>query len=199
MANEPVAQACFVAKLSSIVFDYIARQKVGGTTLAGYIIEQLPVLSLDTFEAQCVWHPPLRVRQWLFSRVLELTYTAWDLEAFAKDCGYNGPPFRWDEDRRFLLRCELDAAFFHLYLGMPEEWQKGPESLIDLFSTARSAVEYIMETFPIVRKQDMKTHGRYHTKETILEIYDGMAHAAKTGDPYQTLLDPPAADSSLGA
>jgi hypothetical protein len=26
------------------------------------------------------------------------------------------PPFRWDEDRRFLLRAELDAAFFHLYL-----------------------------------------------------------------------------------
>ena len=53
---------------------------------------------------------------WLLPRVLELTYTAWDLEPFAQDCGWPGPPFRWDEERRFLLRCELDAAFFHLYL-----------------------------------------------------------------------------------
>ena len=48
-------------------------------------------------------------------RVIELSYTAWDLEAFASDCGYSCSPFRWDESRRFLLRCELDAAFFHLY------------------------------------------------------------------------------------
>lgn len=33
-------------------------------------------------------------------RVLELTYTAWDLEPFAKDCGFDGPPFRWDKERR---------------------------------------------------------------------------------------------------
>jgi hypothetical protein len=26
-----------------------------------------------------------------------------------------GPPFVWDPARRFQLRCELDAAFFHLY------------------------------------------------------------------------------------
>jgi hypothetical protein len=43
----------------------------------------------------------------------------------------------------------------------------------------------------------VKTHGRYRTKETILEIYDAMDHAMKTGEPDQTLLDPPPADSSL--
>ncbi len=46
---------------------------------------------------------------------LEFTYTAWDLEPFARDVGYDGPPFRWDPKRRFLLRAELDAAFFHFY------------------------------------------------------------------------------------
>jgi hypothetical protein len=45
-------------------------------------------------------------------------------EPFAQDCGWPGPPFGWDEDRRFLLRCELDAAFFHLYLGSVDEWGK---------------------------------------------------------------------------
>ena len=33
----------------------------------------------------------------------------------ARDCGDAGPRFRWDEERRFLLRAELDAALFHLY------------------------------------------------------------------------------------
>jgi hypothetical protein len=31
-------------------------------------------------------------------------------EDVAQDCGFDGPPFRWDEDRRFLIRAELDAA-----------------------------------------------------------------------------------------
>ena len=49
-------------------------------------------------------------------RVLELLYTGEDLRDFARDCSWDGPPFRWAEERRFLLRCDLDAAFFHLYL-----------------------------------------------------------------------------------
>jgi len=57
---------------------------------------------------------------WLLPRVLELTLYRLDLEPFAQDCGWPGPPFRWDEERRFLLRCELDAAFFHLYLPAEE-------------------------------------------------------------------------------
>jgi hypothetical protein len=43
--------------------------------------------------------------------VLELTCTAYDLRDFAEDCGYAGEPFGWDEGRRYLLRCELDAAY----------------------------------------------------------------------------------------
>ena len=51
--------------------------------------------------------------------------------------GDDGPPFRWDEDRRFLMRAELDAAFFHLY------------------GIDRDDVDYIMETFPIVKRKDI--------------------------------------------
>ena len=65
------------------------------------------------------------MRDWLLHRVLELTYTTWDLEPFAGDCGWSGPPFHWDEERRFLLRCELDASFLHLYLPADADgdWQ----------------------------------------------------------------------------
>jgi hypothetical protein len=99
------------------------------------------------------------------------------LEPFARDCGYAGPPFRWDEARRFLLRAELDAAFFHLY-GI----------------TALDAA-YILDTFPIVRRKDeQKYNGEYKTKTVILEIYEAMAEANRTGQPYQTRLNPPPAD-----
>ncbi len=104
---------------------------------------------------------------------------------FARACGYDGPPFRWHEERRFLVRSELDAAYFHLY------------------GIERNDVDYIMDTFPIVKRKDIARtevkdnsgevtqEGRYRTKDTILEIYDEMAEAMKTGKPYQTRLDPP--------
>jgi hypothetical protein len=45
-------------------------------------------------------------------------------------------PFGWHPERRFLLRCELDVAFFHHY------------------SIDHDAANYVMETFPIVKRKD---------------------------------------------
>jgi hypothetical protein len=192
----------FLATLNSFVLDFATRTKVGGSHLSSFILRQLPILPSETFRQPCRWayHPhsetpaPQALREWLLPRVLELTYTAWDLEPFAQDCGWPGPPFRWDEDRRFLLRCELDAAFFHLYLGPQSEWQQQPEALTRAFLTPRDAVSYIMDTFPIVKRKDEAKHGSYRTKDTILQIYDALGEAMETGVPYQTRLDPPPAD-----
>jgi len=51
-----------------------------------------------------------------------------------------------------------------------------------------------METFAIVKRKDEQQHGEYRTKRIILEIYDAMQEAIETGRPYQTRLDPLAAD-----
>ena len=73
-----------------------------------------------------------------------------------------------------------------------------PEDLARLkasFPAPRDAVAYIMDTFPIVRRKDeAKYDGDYRTKRVILEIYDAMQEAMRTGEPYQTRLDPPPAD-----
>jgi len=164
------------ANLCSFVLDYCARQKVGGTHLTYNLLKQLPVLGPARYETAAEWSRLTSIRDWLLPRALELSYTAWDLEPFASDVGYDGPPLRWDSDRRFILRCELDAAFFHLY------------------GLSRDDTGYVMDTFPIVRKNDEKAHGEYRTKRVILEIYDKMAEAARTGQPYVTRLDPPPAD-----
>ncbi len=118
--------------------------------------------------------------------------------------GWSGPPFRRDEERRFLLRCELDAAFCHLYLSAEEsgDWRPADgettEDLAQLkasFPTPRDAVAYIMDTFPIVRRRDEENYdGDYRTKRVILEVYEAMHESIRSGQPYQTRLDPPPAD-----
>ena len=202
--EHPHLSGAFLASLNSFVLDYSTRQKLAGANMNFFIVEQLPVLPPTTYAEPCTWANdpnseipnPLPLRDWLLPRVLELTYTAWDLEAFAADCGWSGPPFRWDEERRFLLRCELDAAFFHLYLGPQTEWQQQPEALTRAFPTPRHAISYIIDTFPIVKRKDEAKHGHYRTKETILQIYDALGEAMQAGVPYQTLLSPPPADAA---
>ncbi len=175
----PTPWACCSANLASFIFDYLARQKIGGTHLTYSYLKQLPVLPPATYAGPAPWQPDSELAAWIGLRVLELSFTAWDLAAFALDLGWNGPPFRWDEERRFVLRAELDAAFFHLY------------------GIARDDVAYIMETFPIVRRNDEKEHGSFRTRDAILTCYDQMQHAIETGMPYETVLDPLPADPRL--
>jgi hypothetical protein len=93
------------------------------------------------------------------------------LQSFAQDMGWDGPPFIWDEERRFLMRCELDALYFHLY------------------QIARDDVNYIMETFPIVRRKDEQAYGEYRTERVILEMYDQMAALPQVSVPHPKGLD----------
>jgi hypothetical protein len=150
---------------------------VAGLHLRGHYLAQIPILAPSIYTEYGAWDEGKQcLESWVLARVLELTYTAWDLRPFAQDCGYDGPPFRWDEERRYLLRCELDAAYFHLY------------------GIAQDDVDYVMETFPIVKRKDKTQFGEYRTKRVILEIYDAMQNAIDTSEPYSTLLDPPPAD-----
>ncbi len=171
-----------LAIMNSFIFDFVARQKVGGTNLTYGYLQQLPVLPPSVFDRPCPWSPGETLAAWIRPRVLELTYTAYDLEPFARDLGYEGPPFRYDPERRFQIRCELDAAFFVLYLGTPEEWEReAKRELKALLPTPRDAVAYILDQFPIVRRKDEERYGSYRTKEQILARYDELLEAVETG------------------
>jgi hypothetical protein len=86
------------------------------------------------------------------------------------------PPFRYDPERRAQLRAELDALFFLLYLGTPEEWEReATPELKALFPTPRHAVEYILDQFPIVRRKDEERFGEYRTKRLVVEAWEKMA------------------------
>src|SRR5690606_31305017 len=103
--------AAFLANLSSLVLDFSARQKVGGTTLNYFLLKQFPVLAPDSYSESDL--------DFIVPRVLELTYTSHDLSAWAEELGYEGPPFVFDPERRAVLRAELDAWFARLY-GLSE-------------------------------------------------------------------------------
>ena len=173
--------------LQSFVLDYVARQFVGGANCTFGILKQLPVLR------------PQQIEDFPFQHhVLEMTYTSWELQPFAQDCGYYGAPFKWNEERRFLMRCEMDAYFFHKYLGSAQEWtDNASEELKQHFATPRDAVAYIMDTFVIVRRRDISAFGNYKSKSMILNIFDKLQKAMDLGESYQSMLHPPAADPRL--
>ena len=89
--------------------------------------------------------------------MLELTYTAHDMAPFARDLGYDGPPFVWDKEKRRHLRARLDALYFHLY------------------GINRDDAEYILSTFPIVQREDETEFGRYRTRDLILTYMNALA------------------------
>ncbi len=165
--------------LASIPLDFVARQKLGGTNFNFFQFEQLPTLRVQDLGFPWTLEPLEDALSFCKVRSLELTYFAWDMEPFAEDLddvdvsGRVNPPFVWDPERRFLLRAELDAAFFHLY------------------GVERDDVDYIMDTFPIVRRKDEAEYGEYRTKRVILEMFDAMQEAIDTRVAYQTPIDPP--------
>ena len=63
----------------------------------------------------------------------------------------------------------------------------------------RDDVDYVMETFPIVKRDDERRYWEYRTKRVILDMYDEMAHAKRVGTAYQTRLDPPPTDLRIEA
>lgn len=171
--NDVEGLTFLVAALNSFAYDFFVRRRMSRQGLDFFIVKQTVVPRAGRLAEICVSN------QWITERVLELSYVAWDLMPFAQDVDYYGPPFRWDSERRFFLRAELDAAFFHLY------------------GLSRENANYVMDTFPIVRRNDERDYGEYRTKRVILETYDAMAEAIQAGKHFETRLDPPPADARL--
>ena len=186
--------ACFVCNVSSLVFDYVARQKVGGTNLGYFILKQLPVIA-----------PHLHNPYEIVPSFLELVYFSWDLKQFADDVwrdsdeslrikiknqwennkaaagghkwappgwahldteGIPLPPFKWDEDRRALFRAELDAYYAKLY-GLTEEELRYILDPTDVYGP-----DFPGETFRVLKEKEIKQYGEYRTRRLVLEAWE---------------------------
>lgn len=148
-----------VGNLGALVLDYVCRNKMQSVHLNSYILEQLPLVPPDSFTRR---FGALTAEEIVRRDVLALTYTAHDLAPFARDQGYAGAPFTWDEEDRLHRRARLDALFMLLY-GLD-----------------RATAGYVLDTFPIVRRQEEERYdGRYRTRDLVLRY---MA-ALEAGNP----------------
>ena len=149
-----------------LLTDFVTRQKAQSTHLNWFIVEQLPVVPPENYDA--LRFGPRTAGEIVREAVLELTYTAHDMAPFARDMGHVDaggavlPPYVWDAERRLRLRAKLDSVFFHLY-GV----------------TDRDDVRYIYSTFPIVEREETAAYGTYRSRELCLAWMNALA----AGDP----------------
>jgi hypothetical protein len=131
--------AAFLASnVNSFVFDFCCRQKVSGMNLNIWIFKQLPIIPPGRYSKPAYTIGVDRsFGNWILPRVMELVYTSNDLRRFAEDCGFQGNPFEWNEERRCLIRAELDAAYFHYYLPSDEDgrWLRLENETAEQFSS----------------------------------------------------------------
>jgi hypothetical protein len=154
----PVSPAMLFANLSSLVLDYVARQKVSYLHLTVETLKQLPTLPPASYTPVAL--------DFIIPRVLELSYTSYAMAPFACDLGYNGPPFAWDENRRARLRAELDAWYARAY-GLTRDELRYILDPADVKGAA-----YPSETFRVLKNNEIKRFGEYRTRRLVLEAWD---------------------------
>jgi hypothetical protein len=151
--NDANMASLFIAISSSFVFDYISRQKIAGMNLNFHFVEQFPMPDPIDLKRYSLKNSD-KLYEIIPKKVLNLLYTSRSLTPFAHDLGYDGPLFKWDSEERSHLMAELDAIVAHLYGITYDE------------------LDYILETFPIVKRKDIAESGEYKTKRLILENYN---------------------------
>lgn len=199
--NHPISvkQACLIGNLTSIVFDYVLRQKLGGSNLNFFVIKQLPVLPPEDYSEEVTFK--------IVPIMIELIYTSWDIKSFADEAwseadkdlqnviktqweenkkatgghewsppewceideqGIKLPPFKWDEERRAVLKAELDAIYAKLY-GLTDQELRYILDPQDVYGA-----DFPGETFRVLKDKEIKKYGEYRTKRLVLEAWERM-------------------------
>ena len=157
--------------LSSIVVDYVAKQKAGGNHMSIYIVKQFPVLTPHIIPSSLVMP--------IVSRVVKLCYFNHDLDEWVEELWGElneeqrselpqlgrRECFIYDPNVRALWQAELDAIFAHLY-GLNTEELKyilDPEDVC--------GPGCINETFRVLKDNEIREYGEYRTKRLILEAW----------------------------
>ena len=142
----------------TMVFDFIARQKIGGVNFSFYLLEQMPCIESSFYKEIDI--------DFILPRLIELIYTSENLRPWAEDMGYHGDPFPFDPERRSILRAELDARYARLY-GLNRE-----ELMYILDPSSVMGEDYPSETFRVLKDNEIREYGEYRTMRLVLEAWD---------------------------
>ena len=166
----PVASLC--AMMSSLVFDYTTKQKIGGSHASISFVKQFPVLTPDQIPSTMQWQ--------IVKRVAELCYFNHDMDGWASELWEEmseeqrselpqlgaHQPWVYNPERRAVLQAELDAIFAHLY-GLDTEdlrYILDPEDIC--------GKGCINETFRVLKDNELRQYGEYRTKRLVLEAWN---------------------------
>ncbi len=94
------------------------------------------------------------------------SYASQSLEHWAEDLGYDGPPFRFDPERRSLLRAELDAFYAHPY-GLNRDEVRTILDPADVMGPDDPS-----ETFRVLKTNELRQFGEVRTQRLVLEARD---------------------------
>jgi len=183
---DSIYSSVLMANFNTFIIDYVTRQKASGGNLTFYIVRQLPIIPPKNYSDELILE--------IIPRVLELSYTSWDMIKYADDIWNEAdeklrdriqeqwrknestlnpinemscpnwindrqtiddnipiPPFVFGRDRRKRIQAEIDAVYAQIY------------------SLDRDDLDHILDSFPIVKQNDLDEYGRYRTKDLIIE------------------------------
>lgn len=168
--------------MSSLVFDYTTRQKIGGSHASIIFVKQFPVLSPEQISTA--------MARMIIERVTELCYFNHDLDGWMEELWSDGgmtevlqtailarlnacnggthtepEPFIYNERRRSVAQAELDAIFAHLY-GLSTEdlrYILDPEDVCGFGC--------INETFRVLKDREIRELGEYRTKRLVMDAW----------------------------
>lgn len=169
------AQVILQAVLNSFATDFVARQKLGGSHLTYTVLTQVAVPPPEAIGEPMGWDRGRSFAVWLAERSASLSASSWPM---ARALGYD-TTVPWNPQHRALWIAELDAAMFHLY------------------GYQRDDVAYVLDTFPILARQDRRAEGlqdddpNWRTKRLILAKFDELVDHARAGTNYVSPDPPP--------
>lgn len=164
--------------MSSLPFDYVVRQKVGGTNMSTYFVKQFPIFAPEQISDEIKWE--------IAKRVIELNYFNHDMDDWAAEiwkeltteqkAEFPGlkakEPFIFDPERRAVLQAELDAIVAHLYGLTTEELRYilDPEDIC--------GEGCINQTFRVLKEREIREYGEYRTRRLVLEVWEQFGYSS---------------------
>jgi hypothetical protein len=146
----------WLAAANSLCVDFLARKKVS-LHMKWFIMDSLPIARLRLGDGLLDRLAPL---------VLRLTCTAPEMTPYWNAITVHGwvlpvskgtvsPDALLDDEARASVRAEIDAIVAkHLY------------------GLERSQLEYIIDTFPLLERNETQSHGEFRTRRLVLEWFD---------------------------
>ena len=159
--------ALLLGMMSSLVFDYTTRQKIGGSHASISFVKQFPVLTPEQVSSS-------GYEQGIVERVARLCWFNHDLDGWMEELREECPeeydlpeePVIWNEEQRTVWQAELDAIFAHLY-GLTTEdlrYILDPEDVC--------GKGCINETFRVLKERELRELGEYRTKRLVMEAWN---------------------------